>query len=155
MKRSTKVAIVSLAVVLALVVAGIALTFLGVPNPFSKAANVAGTGAANAVLDISGIKERAESAMRNNVSGISGALGMTNAEVEAMIDDIDVDNWKVTSLPSDAVSTGTKNIDFQGTSAEVTLYEDPSYVTVDVGGTKLTLEVPDTAQGYMPLLENW
>lgn len=69
-----------------------------------------------------------------------------------MIDNLDIQSWEVTSLPKDAVPTGTSNVNLEGTAAELTTYDDPSVVTVGTSAGSVTLKVPPTAQGYIQCL---
>lgn len=108
----------------------------------------AGTAAANAALDASGLKTRAESALRENASKIAAKTGMSEDEVNSAIDQLDISSWTVTMLPSDASATGSFQTTYAGTSATVTTYADPSYVTVNAMGQDVTLAVPESAQGY-------
>ena len=107
-----------------------------------------GTGVANAALDASGIKGQIDSTLRENVS----ATGMSESQVTSAIDQLNIESWSVTTLPSNASATGTFNTTYQGASATVTTYADPSYVTVDALGQELTLSVPESAQSYVSLL---
>ena len=109
-----------------------------------------GTGVANAALDASGIKGQIDSTLRENVSAIASATGMSESQVTSAIDQLNIESWSVTTLPSNA--TGTFNTTYQGASATVTTYADPSYVTVDALGQELTLSVPESAQSYVSLL---
>lgn len=111
-----------------------------------------GTGVANAALDASGIKGQIDSTLRENVSAIASATGMSESQVTSAIDQLNIESWSVTTLPSDASATGTFNTTYQGASATVTTYADPSYVTVDALGQELTLSVPESAQSYVSLL---
>ena len=107
-----------------------------------------GTGVANAALDASGIKGQIDSTLRE----IASATGMSESQVTSAIDQLNIESWSVTALPSDASATGTFNTTYQGASATVTTYADPSYVTVDALGQELTLSVPESAQSYVSLL---
>lgn len=116
------------------------------------ASDEAANAAANAALDASGVKERVDQALRDNVSTIASATGLSEAQVEQAIDGLDVTSWSVTTLPTDAVASDGASGTYDGMSASVTTYEDPSYVTVEVGGQELTLSVPESAQQYARLL---
>lgn len=111
-----------------------------------------GTGVANAALDASGIKGQIDSTLRENVSAVASATGMSESQVTSAIDQLNIESWSVTTLPSDASATGTFNTTYQGASATVTTYADPSYVTVDALGQELTLSVPESARSYVSLL---
>ena len=125
-------------------------------SPVMQAAREAtggvGTAAANAALDASGVKEQIESTLRSNASAIAAATGMSQSQVEAAIDNLDISSWRITTLPDDATVRGSFNTTYNGADATVTTYADPSYVTVDALGQTLTLEVPSSAQDYVSLL---
>lgn len=106
----------------------------------------------NGAIDASGIKGAAEDALRGNVPEIAAATGMTEQEVEAAIDRLDISSWSVTDLPAGASPTGTIDTSYQGANATVTTYADPSYITVDTLGQSVTLAVPESAQGYIAYL---
>lgn len=108
----------------------------------------------NGAIDASGIKGAAEDALRGNVPEIAAATGMTEQEVEAAIDRLDISSWSVTDLPAGASPTGTIDTSYQGANANatVTTYADPSYITVDTLGQSITLAVPESAQGYISYL---
>lgn len=125
-------------------------------TPLGEAVRGAGDGAANAAanaaLDASGVKGRVDQALRDNAGAIASATGLSEGQVEEAIDSLDVTSWSVTSLPSDAVASNGASGTYDGMTASVTTYEDPSYVTVEVGGQELTLAVPESAQQYARLL---
>ena len=77
---------------------------------------------------------------------------MSESQVTSAIDQLNIESWSVTTLPSNASATGTFNTTYQRASATVTTYADPSYVTVDALGQELTLSVPESAQSYVSLL---
>ena len=110
-----------------------------------------GTNAAtNAAIDASGIKTKAEDALYSNAADIAAQTGMSESQVNQAIDSLDIENWSVTSLPSDVEETGSQSISYGGVSA--TTYDDPSYISVTAEGQTFTLEVPESAQEYMSLL---
>ena len=135
---------------------------LGIGSPFAGLGNLenplAGlmeggkNAAANAALDATGLKSKAKAALENSRDKIAAATGMSDAEVDAAIAGLDIDSWEVTSLPDGATETGTSSISYGGTDATVTTYDDPSVVTVDAYGQKVTLAVPASAQDYLPYL---
>ena len=145
------------AFILVIAVFGI-LPQLGMKGPFENFQNpLAGlfeggkNAAANAALDVSGLKSKAESALRGNTDRIAEATGMSSSQVDAAIDALDIQSWEVTSLPEGAEKTGSANISYSGTDATITTYDDPSVVTVTAMGQDITLAVPDSAQSYLPL----
>lgn len=110
------------------------------------------TGAANALIDATGVKGQAESALRSNASSIAEATGLSESQVNAAIDQLDIQSWSVTALPDSAQTTGSFTTTYQGTQATVTTYSDPSYVSVNVAGQDIALSVPASAQGSLSYL---
>ena len=143
------------AFILVIAVFGI-LPQLGMKGPFENFQNpLAGlfeggkNAAANAALDVSGLKSKAESALRGNADRIAEATGMSSSQVDAAMD---IQSWEVTSLPEGAEKTGSANVSYSGTDATITTYDDPSVVTVTAMGQDITLAVPASAQTYLPFL---
>ena len=137
------------AFILVIAVFGI-LPQLGMKGPFENFQNpLAGlfeggkNAAANAALDVSGLKSKAESSLRGNADRIAEATGMSSSQVDAAIDALDIQSWEVTSLPEGAEKTGSANVSYSGTDATITTYDDPSVVTVTAMGQDITLAVPD------------
>lgn len=111
-----------------------------------------GTGIANAALDASGVKSSIDEALRSNVERIAAATGLSNDQVETAIDELAIESWSATTLPEVVSVSGTFSTSYQGASATVTTYADPSYITVEAYGQNLTLAVPESAQQYLSLL---
>lgn len=126
---------------------------LGIDNPVTEVVNDAKNAAANAALDASGIKEKAQAALEGNAERIAAATGMSTAQVNEAIANLDIESWRATTPPADALPAGTSNISYGGTDATITTYDDPSVVTVNAYGQNLTLEVPASAQQYLGYLE--
>lgn len=154
MKTFLKVAGVVVAAALVVLGGGVLLAQNGVDNPVSDAAGQAANNAANAALDASGVKGRIDSALRDNAGAIAEKAGLPVSAVNGMIDGIDIESWQVTSLPSGVVETGSSSIDYGGASATITTYDDPSVVTVQTDAGAVTMEVPESAQGYLQYLEH-
>ena len=144
------------AVILAVAVFGI-LPQLGLEGPFkdNPLANIFEGGknaAANAALDASGLKSKAATALQNNREKIAEKTGMSLDQVDAAIDRLDIESWEATTLPDGVTATGSSSINYGGTDATITTYDDPTVVTVDAYGQSMTLSVPDGAQDYLPYL---
>lgn len=114
--------------------------------------NSLGIDAANALIDATGIKGQADSALRQNASSIAAATGLSESQVNAAIDQLDISSWSVTTLPAGATPTGSFTTTYQGNQATVTTYSDPSYVSLGIGGQDVALAVPASAQAYIPYL---
>ena len=132
---------------------------LGLGNPFANFENpLAGlfeqgkNTAANAALDASGLKSKANEALKSNRDRIAEVTGLSRSQVDDAIDALDIESWEVTSLPASASKTGSTAISYGGTDATITTYDDPSVVTVNAMGQDVPLAVPDSAQSYLPFL---
>ena len=142
-------AVVALAVVALVVFGGKALLLqAGIETPLSDLSNKA----ANTALDASGVKGKADAMLRSNAGRIAEKTGMPVSVVNSAIDSLDIPSWQVTTLPSDATATGSSTMTYDGVTATVTTYDDPSVVTIDTGAGAVTMEVPPSAQGYMGYL---
>lgn len=119
----------------------------------SDTKNSAKTSATNAVIDSLGVKEKAAAALEDNKSQIAAQLGVSEDQVDAAIEDLDIEDWEATTIPSDAVATSTSDYTYEGQDVQLTTYEDPSYVTVDAYGTSVDLAVPESAQSYVSQLQ--
>lgn len=117
----------------------------------SGAGNVSAA-AANAAIDASGIKSKVNSALQSNSATIAAATGLSQTQVDTAISNLNIENWKATTLPANAAAEDSYPINYNGTSATVTTYADPSYVTVNSAGQSLTLSVPESAQGSIDYL---
>lgn len=111
-----------------------------------------GTGAANALIDATGIKDQVEGTLRENANSIAAATGLSENQVNAAIDALDISSWEATTLPADASATGSFSASYGGTAGTITTYTDPSYITVDALGQEITFSMPASAQEYLPYL---
>lgn len=118
-------------------------------NPLSSLLN----SSVNAAIDSSGVKNKVEDALYDNVDAIAKKTGIPSSKVKKMIDDLDVTSWEATSLPSDAEAKDSSTVDYNGTSAKITTYDDPSIVTIDSNGVPVTFKVPESAQGNLSYLK--
>lgn len=69
--------------------------------------------------------------LRSQAPRIAEATGRSPEEVARAIGELDIPSWGIGSLPADAV---------------LTIYDDPGYLTLEAGGQRLTLSVPQGAQ---------
>lgn len=112
----------------------------------------AGATAANVALDASGIKGKIDSELRSHAGDIAAATGLSEGQVEDIINQIDISSWSVTTLPADATVAGSFQTSYQGTNVTVTTYTDPSYVSINPWGQTITLAVPESSQNYVSYL---
>ena len=103
----------------------------------------------NSAIDATGIKGKAQEALEANSSKIAEATGLPLAVVDEAVQSLDIESWQVTALPKYVVEAETLDMDYGGISAKVTLYDDPSVVTVDAYGQNITLAVPESSQQYV------
>lgn len=145
-----------IALVLAVAAVGIggfaAAKLLPEPNPLNEAVSSIQASVLDAMIDASGLKTTAQNALEANVGTIASTLGITVSEASAIVSGLDVENWTVTTLPSSATKTTVVGGSTLGVDGAVTLYDDPSYVTVEVYGRSVTFEIPESAQQYTPYL---
>ena len=119
---------------------------------FQQLGGDAGAAAANAALDASGIKGKIDSELRAHTGDIASATGLSESQVENIINQIDISSWSVTALPADATVAGSFQTTYQGTNVTVTTYTDPSYVSISPWGQTITLAVPESSQSYVSYL---
>ena len=89
---------------------------------------------------------------REKVVALAEANGIPQSIVDTAVDSLAIEDWQVVSLPEDATETGSYSVDTDDMSARITTYDDPSIVTVEAYGQTLTMEVPQSARGYITLL---
>lgn len=121
-------------------------------SAFQQLGGDAGSVAANAALDASGIKGKIDSELRAHTGDIASATGLSESQVENIINQIDISSWSVTTLPADATVAGSFQTSYQGTNVTVTTYTDPSYVSINPWGQTITLAVPESSQSYVSYL---
>ena len=122
---------------------------LGEDHPVSQAIDGGKVAATNAALDASGIKTKAQETLEQSSEAIASRTGLPLAVVDNAIESLDIESWQVVVKPTDAMEKKTADIEYGGTEATVTTYEDPSIVTVQMHGQAVTLEVPESAQPYL------
>lgn len=141
---------------IALLIAGI-LVIVFVPATTSSDENdpIAGIRAAsmNALIDMSGLKDKAATALHDNLNSISAATGLSEADCAQIIYSLDVPSWEATVLPNSVEEAGSLSGDYAGIEGTITFYNDPEYVTIDAYGQNVTMRIPESAQAYLPYLQ--
>lgn len=122
-------------------------------GPAGELARGAKASVANLALDAADVKGRVKSALDENREAISQATGLSPEEVDAAVEELDIDGWQATPLPADARKTGEVEGTYAGIDGTVTTYEDPGYVTLEAYGQTVTLAVPESAQKYIAYLQ--
>ncbi|MFR3275380.1 MAG: hypothetical protein ACLTOP_06595 [Collinsella phocaeensis] len=105
--------------------------------------------ALNAALDASGAKSAIDAALRSQTPRIAEATGRSQEEVARAIDGLDIPSWGIVTLPAGAVEQHSVKTSHQGLDAVITTYVDPGYITLEAGGQRLTLSVPEGARDYV------
>ena len=145
-------------ILIVIVIVLICCVFFVLPNVLGKNHPVTGLideskmALTNSAIDASGIKGKAQEALEANSGRIAEATGLPLAVVDEAIEALDIESWQVTTLPRDVVEAGTLDMEYAGMTAEVTMYDDPSVITVDAYGQSITLAVPETSQEYVRYL---
>ncbi len=94
----------------------------------------------------------AQEAVNKQVISVLQQNGYDTTEVEKILEGYDLSDVETTSLPSDAVEQTTISDTVMGYDVGITIYEDSSYVTVDVDGHTVTIRVPEDLRQYIALL---
>ncbi len=108
--------------------------------------------AMNAAVDASGVKSSVSDALMSHAGDISATTGISTAQVQNVIEGLDIEDWQVATLPEGAQAKTTISGTAAGVEATLTTYDDPSYVSVSAYGQTIDLAVPSAAQQYLPLL---
>lgn len=135
------------AVAVALVMAGGRLS--SADSPIDKVRN----GVVNAVLDVSGVKGRIDSELRERTGVIASELGVPQSLADDIVDSLAIEDWRAVTLPADAKDTGTSTVNVRDVPIAITTYEDPGIVTMGAYGLSMTLAVPESAQFYTSYLQ--
>lgn len=77
---------------------------------------------------------------------IAEATGRSPEKVARAIGELDIPSWGIGSLPAGAVERLAVETSLSGIDAVLTIYDDPGYLTLEAGGQRLTLSVPQGAQ---------
>ena len=153
MTKTFKRIIITGIVFIAIAAGAVALVMTGgcssnASSPISGFTN----GALNTVIDITGVKGHVDSLLREKAGSLAEEWGVSQSVAEEVIDSLAIEDWRVTSLPADAVKTGTSTVRAKDVDVTITTYEDPGILTVGAYGFSLTMEVPESAELYTPFL---
>ena len=112
----------------------------------------------NSAIEQFGLKDQIEGNLRQRATSLAEEYGLPSDLFDGVIDSLAIDQWKVVDTPTDTASTKTVELDVEGSPIQVTLYDDPSYIsirgegTINTFGQTITLEVPESAQSITGLL---
>jgi hypothetical protein len=115
-------------------------------------ADTAKNTALNSAINASGVKNTINQALHNQSAQISAASGIPQAQVDSAISNLDIDDWQAASVPSTATAVQNHAVSYGSTSATITTYNDPSYVSVQVNGQTVSMKIPDGAQDSLSYL---
>ncbi|MDO4399857.1 MAG: hypothetical protein Q4D27_02785 [Coriobacteriia bacterium] len=136
-----------IAVGLCIIVLGFCSTFL-----FSGT-NALSNAATTVMLQNGSLTQQVESALYDNDELIAQKLGVTASEVDDFVRNLDLSNWEAVELPSDVTAAGEYEYEYEGQPVSATLYDDPEYVTVNIGGQEVTLHVSESASQFLRQLQ--
>ena len=147
--------VVITAIVMILVAAGLSAVVMsgGCSKMASDPVEGARINALNAIVESSGIKETLDSRLREEGRQLAAYYGVSPDVVDNVVDSAAIKDWKVTTLPENAIEESSYTIDVDGQSVEITTYDDDSVVTVGAYGQEVTFEVPESARDYLPYAE--
>ena len=114
--------------------------------------NTCKTTAMNSAIDASGVKDAVSDALLAHTWDIANATGISSAQVQTCIENLDIKDWQVADLPANAVPASTVSGSAAGVPATLTTYNNPGYVTISAYGQSIDLAVPAAAQQYLPLI---
>ena len=118
----------------------------------ASAAEEAKNTAINTVLDATGLKQAVDTTLRERGNELSWYLGIDQSTILSTVDAMAIQDWQIAQLPAGATPTASLPLDYNGTAATLTAYDDPGYVTLDAYGQTLTLAVPESAREGMRML---
>lgn len=116
------------------------------------------TSALNTLIDQTGIKDKIKSELDRRSQSVAEEYGIPAELAEAGVEMLAIDDWKVVDTPADTEVAKTVELDVKGSPIQVTLYEDPSVVSIrgdgeiNTLGQSITFEIPESAQAAVGLL---
>lgn len=116
------------------------------------------TSALNTVIDQSGVKEKIKNQLDQKASSLAERYGLPAELADTGVDMLEVDKWKVVDTPDESTVKKTVEFDIKGSPVQVTLYDDPSVISVEGNGEintygqKISFEVPASAQAVVGML---
>ena len=131
-----------------------AVFFFGTGTSFEGAR----TGMINTAIDQLGIKSKLEDSLRQRAANLAEKYGLPSNLFDGVIDELAIKDWKAVDTPTDAKVTKTVEVDVEGSPLQVTLYDDPSFLSIqgsgkiNTFGQTITLKVPESAQGIAKIL---
>ena len=153
-KTMRRIVIVAILLILIAGAACVALFTCSAGTPLEGAR----TATLNTVIEQTGVKDRIKTALADKASDIAAEYGVPEELLDAGIDMLAIEDWKVTELPADATVAKTVEMDVGGSPVQVTTYDDKSIVSLrgegklNTYGQTITFEVPESAQGLADLL---
>lgn len=116
------------------------------------------TATLNTIIDQTGVKDRIKTELANKAGDIASEYGVPEEILDAGIDMLAIDDWKVVDTPSKAKVDKTVEMDVGESVVQVTTYDDDSIVSIkgdgklNTFGQTITFEVPESARGAANLL---
>ena len=120
------------------------------------------TSALNTIIDKSGVKDKVKEHLATRSQDLADQYGIPHEVVDMGVDMLAIDDWKVVDTPTDSKVKETVEFDVQGSPVQVTLYDDPSVVSlkgngeINTFGQDITFSIPESAQtavGILPYID--
>jgi len=132
-----------------LIAVGLCLIALGFFNNAFPSSNALTNAAATVMLQNGSLTQQVETALLDNDEFIAQQLGVSADEVDGFVRDLDLTSWEAVELPADVAVAGEYESEYEGQPVSATLYDDPEYVTVNIGGQEVTLHVSESASRFL------
>ena len=132
-----------------LIAVGLCLIALGFFNNAFPSSNALTNAAATVMLQNGSLTQQVGTALLDNDEFIAQQLGVSADEVDGFVRDLDLTSWEAVELPADVAVAGEYESEYEGQPVSATLYDDPEYVTVNIGGQEVTLHVSESASRFL------
>ena len=116
------------------------------------------TATLNTVIEQTGVKDRMKAELNSKASEIADQYGVPAELLNAGIDMLDIESWKVVDTPTNATVKKTVEMDVSGSPVQITTYDDDSILSIrgegklNTYGQTITFEIPESAQSVASLL---
>lgn len=153
-KSMRRIVIVAILLIALAGAACFAVLICSTDTPFEGAR----TATLNTIIDNTGVKDRVKTALSNKASDVAEKYGVPEELVDAGMDMLAIEDWKVTETPANAAVEKTVEMDVGGSPVQITTYDDKSIVSLkgegklNTFGQTITFKIPESAQGIADLL---
>lgn len=133
-----------------LIAVGLCIIVLGFcTTSLFSGTNALSNAATTVLLQNGSLTQQVETALLDNDEFIAQQLGVSAAEVDGFVRDLDLTSWEAVELPAGMTVAGEYESEYEGKPVSATLYDDPEYITVNIGGQEVTLHVSESASRFL------